>query len=74
MTYRLRNSRKSNFATELPCPRGGDTTKHENGARMAEIYKATQNYGTSGTAPVDAASRPRPGTVEVTDSNPAFST
>ena len=35
MSYRLPNSRKSNFATELPCPRG-DTTRHEN-----RIYKAT---------------------------------
>jgi hypothetical protein len=29
------------FATELPCHRGGDTTTHENGTRVAEIYKAT---------------------------------
>jgi hypothetical protein len=34
-------TQNSNFATELPCPRGGDTTKHENGTRVAEIYKAT---------------------------------
>src|SRR5262249_12098597 len=40
-TYRLPNSRKSNVATELPCPRGGDTTKHENGECVAGIYKAT---------------------------------
>ena len=29
------------LATELPCPRGGDTTKHENGHPVAGIYKAT---------------------------------
>jgi hypothetical protein len=27
--------------TKLPCPRGGDTTKHENGDCAAGIYKAT---------------------------------
>jgi len=32
MTYRLPNSRKSNFATELSCPRG--TTTHENGPAL----------------------------------------
>src|SRR6266700_8076137 len=34
-------SPQSKIAAELPCPLGGDTTKHENGDLIAGIYKAT---------------------------------
>ena len=36
------------FATQLPCLRGGDTTRHENETGVAEIYKATASSGKDG--------------------------